>query len=276
MTDAFTLDIQHVIKGYSADGRQLLVLDDINLTIPQGQFVTLLGASGCGKTTLLRLLAGLDGKFFGNLRLGNNALAGPSPERGIVFQEPRLMPWLSVNQNIELALLNTPISPEEKRSRVSRYVELLGLEGFEHALPGQLPAATTQRVAMARALVDRPKLLLLDEPFGALDALARACLQDQLLKLWQSELLTVVLATRDVEEAIYLGDRVVVMTPHPGRVHQILDIPLARPRDRAHPSFSQLRQRALQSPAAAWKSGSPPSELRVVAKQESLMSTAVG
>jgi ABC-type nitrate/sulfonate/bicarbonate transport system ATPase subunit len=275
MTHLATLDIQHLIKGHDFDGRQRLALDDIHLTIPPGQFVGVVGIAGCGKSTLLRLLAGLEGKFFGHLRLGDDAIVGPSLERSIVFPEPRLMPWLSVSGNIELGLLNAPISRAEKRARVARYLELLRLEDVAQTLPRELGAGMAQRVAIARALVNRPKVLLLDEPFGALDALTRAQLQDQLLEIWQRERLTIVFATHDVEEAVYLGDRVVVMTARPGRVVHILDIPLQRPRDRGHPGFAQLRSAVLESLAGRPPEHPPAGGLRLVARNESLPWAAV-
>jgi sulfonate transport system ATP-binding protein len=270
MTRSPTLDIQHLIKGYLLNGRQRLALDDINLTIPQGQFVALTGASGCGKSTLLRLLAGLEPKFFGNLRLGGDAIAGPSFERGIVFREPRLMPWLTVSGNIELGLLNAPLRPEEKRARLARYIELLGLGGLEQRLPRELSAGMAQQVAIARALVHQPKVLLLDEPFAALDALTRAHLQDQLLEIWQAERMTVVFATHDADEAVYLSDRVVVMAPRPGRIRQIVDVPMPRPRERGHPAFGQLRSAVLQSLSGRPRQPTPANGLRLVASNESL------
>ena len=271
MTGAPTLDIQHLIKGYYLlNGRQRVVLDDINLTIPHGQFVAVTGASGCGKSTLLRLLAGLEPKFFGNLRLGGDVIAGPSFERGIVFREPRLMPWLTVRGNVELGLLNAPLRPGERRARVAQYIELLRLGGLEQRLPRELSAGMAQRVAVARALVHRPKLLLLDEPFAALDALTRAHLQDQLLEIWHTERMTLVFATQDADEAVYLSDRVVVMAPRPGRIRQIVDVPMPRPRDRGHPAFAQLRGAVLQSHSGQPLQPIPASGLRLVASNDSL------
>jgi sulfonate transport system ATP-binding protein len=240
-----TLNIRQVSKAYIVDGRPLPVLEDIDLTIPQGEFLSLVGASGCGKSTLLRLLAGLERDFRGELSSGEDRISGPSLERGIVFQEPRLMPWLNVEENIELGLLNAPLSADEKLDRVAQHIALVRLGGFERALPRQLSGGMAQRVAIARALVNRPKIILLDEPFGALDALTRAHLQDQLLEIWQRERLTAIFVTHDVEEALYLSDRVVVMAPRPGRIRRVVEVTLPRPRDRAHTAFGVLRTAVL-------------------------------
>jgi ABC-type nitrate/sulfonate/bicarbonate transport system ATPase subunit len=245
MPQPATLNIRQVSKAYVVDGRALAVLEDIDLTIPQGEFLSLVGASGCGKSTLLRLLAGLERDFQGELSLGEDRIIGPSLERGIVFQEPRLMPWLNVEENIELGLLNAPISVDEKRDRVAQHIALVRLGGFERALPRQLSGGMAQRVAIARALVNRPKIVLLDEPFGALDALTRAHLQDQLLEIWQRERLTAIFVTHDVEEALYLSDRVAVMAARPGRIRRVVEVTLPRPRDRAHPTFGVLRTAVL-------------------------------
>src|ERR1700722_19840184 len=199
MPQPATFNIRKASKAFVVDGRPLSVLEDIDLTIPQGEFLSLVGASGCGKSTLLRLLAGLEREFQGELSLGEDRIVGPSLERGIVFQEPRLMPWLNVEENIELGLLNAPISADEKRDRVAQHIALVRLGGFEKALPRQLSGGMAQRVAIARALVNRPKIVLLDEPFGALDALTRAHLQYQLLVFWQRERLTAIFVTHDVE-----------------------------------------------------------------------------
>jgi ABC-type nitrate/sulfonate/bicarbonate transport system ATPase subunit len=254
-----TLKIRSLSKAYRVDGRPLPVLEDIDLTIPQGEFLSLVGASGCGKSTLLRLLAGLERDFEGELSVCEDRILGPSLERGIVFQEPRLMPWLNVEENIELGLLNAPISAEEKRDRVAHHIALVQLGGFEKALPRQLSGGMAQRVAIARALVNRPKIILLDEPFGALDALTRAHLQEQLLEIWQRERLTAIFVTHDVEEALYLSDRVVVMAPRPGRIRRIFEVSLPRPRDRAHPAFGVLRT-AILSELTGTPADVPPSK----------------
>jgi sulfonate transport system ATP-binding protein len=265
-----TLNIRQVSKAYSVDGRRLPVLEGIDLTIPQGEFLSLVGASGCGKSTLLRLLAGLERDFEGELSLGEDRIVGPSLERGIVFQEPRLMPWLNVQENIELGLLNAPISAEEKRDRVVKHIEMVRLGGFEKALPRQLSGGMAQRVAIARALVNRPTIILLDEPFGALDALTRAHLQDQLLEIWQRERLTAIFVTHDVEEALYLSDRVVVMAPRPGRIRRVVDVDLPRPRDRTQPAFGSLRTAVLNELTGTPSDLAPSSKgpgLRLVAAQ---------
>ena len=172
-------------------------------------------------------------------------VAGPGLDRGLVFQEPRLFPWLTVAQNVASALLNAPLSAEEKRRTVAEHIELVGLAGFEGAYPHQLSGGMAQRAAIARGLVNRPGVLLLDEPFGALDALTKARLQGELQRIWAHERITAILVTHDVEEAVYLGDRVVVMAPRPGRIARVFDVPLERPRDRADERLVQLRKEVL-------------------------------
>ncbi|AUT65929.1 ABC transporter ATP-binding protein [Paraburkholderia terrae] len=240
--------IRNVSKRYAqqdeANGT-LLVLDDISLDIAQGEFVSVLGASGCGKSTLLRLVAGLDRDFRGDISVDGERVRDTSLERGIVFQDHRLFPWLTASQNILAALRNAPLSTQQKRDAVAEHVALVGLEGFEHAYPHQLSGGMAQRVAIARGLVNRPRVLLLDEPFGALDALTRGRLQNELQRIWQHERITMILVTHDVDEAIYLGDRVVTMAPRPGRVKRIAHVDLPRPRERSDARFVRLREQIL-------------------------------
>ncbi|CAG9225189.1 Aliphatic sulfonates import ATP-binding protein SsuB [Paraburkholderia caribensis] len=240
--------IRNVSKRYAqqdeANGT-LLVLDDISLDIAQGEFVSVLGASGCGKSTLLRLVAGLDRDFRGDISVDGERVRDTSLERGIVFQDHRLFPWLTASQNILAALRNAPLTTQQKRDAVAGHVALVGLEGFEHAYPHQLSGGMAQRVAIARGLVNRPRVLLLDEPFGALDALTRGRLQNELQRIWQHERITMILVTHDVDEAIYLGDRVVTMAPRPGRVKRIAHVDLPRPRERSDARFVRLREQIL-------------------------------
>ncbi|KWR81292.1 ABC transporter ATP-binding protein [Cupriavidus sp. IDO] len=246
MPHAGTLSIAHLHKQYEVKGQALPVLEDITLSIAPGEFVSIVGASGCGKSTLLRLVVGLEADYRGEIVLDGRRVVGTSLQRGIVFQEHRLFPWLTVEQNIRLALLNTPGSDADKQRNVQEHIALVGLSGFEQAYPHQLSGGMSQRVAIARALVTRPEILLLDEPFGALDALTRAYLQQELHRIWQAEGITMIIVTHDVEEAVYLGDRVVVMEPRPGRIRRIVPVGLPHPRDRAALPFAQVRDDVLK------------------------------
>ncbi|MDO9237263.1 MAG: ABC transporter ATP-binding protein [Aquabacterium sp.] len=245
MAHAGTIDIKNLSKQYEVKGKPLKVLDNISLSIKPGEFVSIVGSSGCGKSTLLRLLIGLESGYEGELLLDGKRINGTSLERGIVFQEHRLFPWLTVEKNIELGLLNAPGTQTAKNKNVQEHIDLVGLKGFEKAYPYQLSGGMSQRVAIARALVNRPEVLLLDEPFGALDALTRTRLQQELQRIWQAEGITAILVTHDVEEAVYLGDRVVVMQPRPGRIKRIVDVPLTRPRDRASADFIAIKDDVL-------------------------------
>ena len=245
MSHAGTIDIQNVNKHFTVKGTPLKVLDNISLSIQPGEFISIVGSSGCGKSTLLRMLIGLESDYEGQILLDGQRIKGTSLDRGIVFQEHRLFPWLTVEQNVGLGLLNAPGSQAEKDKNVQEHIHLVGLKGFEKAYPHQLSGGMSQRVAIARALVNRPEVLLLDEPFGALDALTRSRLQQELQRIWQAESITAILVTHDVEEAVYLGDRVVVMQPRPGRIKRIVDVNLPRPRDRVAADFVALKDDVL-------------------------------
>jgi sulfonate transport system ATP-binding protein len=239
-TSSQQLDIHVVAKNFhssQSSGGSLKVLEDIDLSLPAGEFVSIVGASGCGKSTLLRLVLGLDTDYDGRISLGGRRIEGPGLDRGIVFQDHRLFPWLTVEQNIAVGLRNADFPTVRKRELVAEHVALVGLEGFEKSFPHQISGGMAQRVAIARGLVNRPRVLLLDEPFGALDALTRARLQAELQRIWQKERITMLLVTHDVEEAVFLGDRVVVMQPHPGRVRRVVPVDLPRPRNRSDPAF---------------------------------------
>lgn len=246
MSASTVIEIQRVRKQFKVKSEVLSVLDDLSLTIQPGEFLSIVGASGCGKSTLLRLLVGLDRDYQGEIRVGGTLLTGTSLDRGIVFQEHRLFPWLTLEQNVGLGLQNSTWSEEKKRQAVREHIALVGLNGFEAAYPHQLSGGMAQRAAIARGLVNRPSILLLDEPFGALDALTRTRLQTELQSIWQREKITMVLVTHDVDEAVYLGDRVVVMQPRPGRIKKIFSIDVAHPRERSEPQLKVLSEQVRQ------------------------------
>ena len=239
------LEVRGAAKQFRVGGVPLPVLDNVDLSVSPGEFLTIVGTSGCGKSTLLRLIAGLDADYGGEITYDGARVAGPDLDRGLVFQEPRLFPWLTVAQNIALGLLNARLSEAAKKRSVVGHIELVGLAGFEDAYPHQLSGGMAQRAAIARGLVNRPGLLLLDEPFGALDALTRARLQNELQRIWARERITMMLVTHDVEEAVYLGDRVVVMAPRPGRIAATFDVGLPYPRDRADPVLLGVRNAVM-------------------------------
>lgn len=240
------LQVQNVGKTYALDGSELRVLQDINLDIRQGEFISIVGASGCGKSTLLRLIAGLEAQYDGAIIYQGQRVSAPALDRGIVFQEHRLFPWMTVEENIALAFDATAVSPAERKQRVARQIDVVGLSGFEKAYPHQISGGMSQRVAISRALVLRPRLLLLDEPFGALDALTRLKLQQELQRLWERDGQTTILVTHDVEEAVFLGDRIVVMNARPGTIRRIVDVDLPRPRVRSAAAFQSIKENVLQ------------------------------
>ncbi|MBD1550768.1 ABC transporter ATP-binding protein [Pseudomonas typographi] len=244
---ANSLVLDHVSKHFTQpnNGAALQVLDDIALNIAPGEFISIVGASGCGKSTLLRLILGLESEFEGQILLGGRAIRGTGLERGIVFQDHRLFPWLNVRDNIAVGLKNSPLASAAKQQVVREHLALVGLERFAEAYPHQISGGMAQRVAIARGLVNRPSVLLLDEPFGALDALTRARLQNELQRIWAQENITMVLVTHDVEEAVFLGDRVVVMQPNPGRIKRIVDVGLPHPRQRSDARLVALRDDVL-------------------------------
>lgn len=220
-------------------------LDGVSLAIAAGELVSVIGPSGCGKSTLLRLIAGLDSADSGELWVGAEAITGPSAERGLVFQDPNLFPWLTVTGNIEAGLVARRVL-HEKRHEVEAFMRLVGLEGFASAYPHHLSGGMAQRVALARALINHPKVLLLDEPLGALDAFTRMRMQDEVLRLWEARGTTMLLVTHDIDEAIYMSDRIVLMTPRPGRIEQMMAVDLPRPRQRNASEFLRLRGGILE------------------------------
>jgi sulfonate transport system ATP-binding protein len=242
------LTLENISKRFASrpgSTRQLQVLDHVQLDIAPGEFISIVGASGCGKSTLLRLILGLDEAYDGRILLDGQPIKGTGLERGIVFQDHRLFPWLNVEQNVAVGLKNSPLSKEHKRDTVREHIELVGLQDFTDAYPHQISGGMAQRVAIARGLVNRPSVLLLDEPLGALDALTRTRLQGELQNIWAKEKITMILVTHDVDEAVFLGDRVVVMQPNPGRIRRVLDIDLPRPRNRSDSRFIALRDDVL-------------------------------
>ena len=244
--DASSLRVVNVGKRFrAADGTDVHALHDASLTIAPGEMVSLVGPSGCGKSTLLRLLAGLDAPGSGELWVGNEPIAGPSAERGLVFQDPNLFPWLTVRRNIEAGLVARGVL-RRRRHEVAEFMRLVGLEAFANAYPHQLSGGMAQRAALARALVNHPRVLLLDEPLGALDAFTRMRMQDEVLRLWRARGTTMLLVTHDIDEAIYMSDRIVIMTPRPGRIERIIDVTLDRPRHRNDPRFLALRSEILE------------------------------
>ena len=243
-----SLRILGVTKHFpAADNPEVPIpaLDNISLSVAPGELVCLIGPSGCGKSTLLRLIAGLDKPTSGELWVGTDQITGPSAQRGLVFQDPNLFPWLTVRGNFQAGLVARGLH-QNKRHEVEEFMRVVGLETFANAYPHHLSGGMAQRVALGRALINHPKVLLLDEPLGALDAFTRMRMQDEVLRLWQARRTTMLLVTHDIDEAIYMSDRIVIMTSRPGRIERIIDIALTRPRDRNDPRFLRLRTDILE------------------------------
>ena len=259
-----SLTILDVTKTFPAPAGQTgrtLAIDRVSLQVSAGELVSIVGPSGCGKSTLLRLVAGLDLPDSGELCVGDESITSPSAERGLVFQDPNLFPWLTVRRNIQAGLAARGVL-RSKRHEVEEFLSLVGLEAFANSYPHHLSGGMAQRAALARALINHPKVLLLDEPLGALDAFTRMRMQDEVLRLWQSRRTTMLLVTHDIDEAIYMSDRIVIMTPRPGRLERNIDIPLQRPRDRNSPEFLRLRGDILEHLHFAGQINQSPAETR--------------
>ena len=238
-----SLEIRIDRKTFGGSQGDLLVLQDVALAIEPGEFVCIIGGSGCGKTTLLRIIAGLETDYKGNVSVDGSPATMPGLDRGMVFQEHRLLPWLTVHDNVAFGLAHR--SREERTKKTRHYINLVGLDDFEYEYPHRLSGGMSQRVALARALAGCPEVLLLDEPFASLDALTRVRMQQELLRLWQAERTTVVLVTHDIEEAVYLADRVVVMSRQPGTIREIVPVGFVRPRERTSEDFVAVRKQIL-------------------------------
>jgi sulfonate transport system ATP-binding protein len=234
------IKIAHLSKTFNQRGSQLDVLQNINLEIDKGEFLTIVGSSGCGKSTLLRLIAGLDTDYDGTITIDDKNVNGIGEDRGMVFQDHRLFPWMTVEQNIGYGL--EQLSQRERFILVKRYIELVGLKGFERSKPFELSGGMSQRVALARTLVKKPDILLLDEPFGALDALTRIQMQHEILRIREQTNMTMILVTHDIDEAVLLGDRVIVMSKKTGGIQKTIPVYLSRPRDRNSHDFIKIRE----------------------------------
>jgi NitT/TauT family transport system ATP-binding protein len=239
------LSFKDVGKVFPKDEEDLVAIRDFDLEVEEGEFVCLLGPSGCGKTTLLRMVAGLESISEGSIELNGKVITGPGSDRGMVFQDFGLFPWRNVKKNVEFGLEIKGV-PAEKRAETSqKYVELVGLKGFEKSHPRELSGGMKQRVGIARALANDPAVLLMDEPFGALDAQTRNQMQMELLRIWKETKKTVLFVTHSVDEAVFLADRIVVMTARPGSIKDLWEVDLPRPRDRASSEFIALRKNIL-------------------------------
>jgi NitT/TauT family transport system ATP-binding protein len=221
---------------------EVVALDGVDLEIGDDEFLTVLGPSGCGKTTLLNIVAGFEEATGGEVRVDGETIRKPGPDRGVVFQEYALFPWLTVEQNIEFGLRERGVPKAKRRARVRQQITSVGLSGFGRRYPQELSGGMRQRVALARVLVNDPKILLMDEPFAALDAQTRSIMQQELLRVWSAERRTAIFITHNIEEAILLGDRVVVMTARPGRIKDVVAVDLPRPRDVTSAEFNEIRR----------------------------------
>ena len=240
------IKISNVTKIFNqGEAEEVTALNGVDFTIPAGSFVSLIGPSGCGKTTLLRCIAGLESPTSGEVSVDGTKITKPGSDRGFAFQQANLFPWLTIRDNIAFGLRARHIYKERKKD-VDEFINLVGLKGFEKSYPHQLSGGMNQRASLARALVGHPKILLLDEPLGALDAFTRMTMQDEIIRLWQEHKTTMVMVTHDVDEAVYLSDYVVVMSPRPAKVEKIIHIDLSHPRARGQDVFLKYRTQILE------------------------------
>src|SRR5712691_3656566 len=239
------VEIQGLTKRYAVDGAEIVALLEIDVTINEGEFLCLLGPSGCGKSTLLKVVAGLIPATAGSVRINGRPVTAPGPDRAVVFQDYALFPWMTVSANAEFGLAARGLDPARRHEVSSELLRVVGLADFAGKYPHHLSGGMKQRVSIARALAVDPVLLLMDEPFGALDAQTRYVMQQELLRIWRAYRKTVLFVTHSIEEALYLGDRVLIMTARPGRTKAELRVEQPRPRDIASPELTRLRRQAL-------------------------------
>lgn len=230
---------------YRTDDKETVAVDDFTIDIKKGELVSIIGPSGCGKTTILRCIAGLLQPTSGTITIGNNEVRGAGSDRGMVFQDFALFPWRTVKQNVQFGMEMAGVSKEEREERAMRYIKAVGLERFADSRIHELSGGMKQRVGIARALVMHPAITLMDEPFGALDAQTRNIMQEQLVKIIQRSERTILFVTHSVDEALYLSDRVVILTKRPSTIHKVVEVPWDRPRDRTNPEFTQMRKEIL-------------------------------
>jgi NitT/TauT family transport system ATP-binding protein len=238
------LRAEHIHTVFTRDGKSTPVLQDINLEVAAGEFVCLLGPSGCGKSTLLSTLAGFLSPTSGQVKIDGESVRGPDPRRIFVFQERGVFPWLTVEGNIAFGLFHLAVA--EQRQRVAHYIRMVGLEGFEKAYPAALSGGMKQRLEVARALAVNPDMLFLDEPFGALDSITRLIMRGELLRIWEKERKTIIFVTHDIDEAVQLADRVVVLSARPANIQRIVDIDIPHPRDISSARYLELRDGIFQ------------------------------
>jgi ABC-type nitrate/sulfonate/bicarbonate transport system ATPase subunit len=241
------LDKTYVSQARDGSLTETHALSDINLTVAQGEFICIIGASGCGKSTLLRIVAGFETLSTGEMHVMGKSIAGPGPDRGMVFQDYALFPWLSVAANIAYGPRQAGLPKAQIAELTERYLDMVGLQKFRNRYPHELSGGMKQRVAIARVLANDPAVILMDEPFGALDAITRNGLQESLLHIWEKARKTILFITHSVDEAVYLADRVIVLSPHPGRLKLEIPIDLPRPRDIASVEFNRLKREMLDA-----------------------------
>ncbi|PIQ83343.1 MAG: nitrate/sulfonate/bicarbonate ABC transporter ATP-binding protein [Candidatus Omnitrophica bacterium CG11_big_fil_rev_8_21_14_0_20_63_9] len=239
------VELQHVSKSFRHNGQTVEVLHDINLTVAPGEFVCLLGPTGCGKSTIVNLVAGLETPNAGTILVDGRPIAGPGPRRVVVFQDAALFPWLTVLGNVEFGLRMARVPKTERHTAAMAYIKLVHLSKFAHAYPHQLSGGMRQRAAIARALVMQPDILLMDEPFGALDAQTRAVLQEELLEIWRRTGCSILFVTHNIREATGLADRVYVISSRPGRIRHVEPISTPRPRHAENPSLVECQRKIL-------------------------------
>lgn len=236
------LTIEHLSKTFSVDNQPLEVLKDIDLTIKQGEFVVIVGHSGCGKSTLLKIMAGLEHQDNDGVILYNGSpITGPSPERGMIFQEHRLMPWMTLEKNVSLGLIHE--SKVRKKEIADKYLKMVHLYEFRNAYPSQISGGMSQRAAIARALTNKPQMLLLDEPFGALDAMTKIDMQNEIVAIRNQENTTMIMVTHDIEEAVFLANRIIVFSNRPGHILDDIEIQLPSHRDRTSADFAWYKKK---------------------------------
>jgi ABC-type nitrate/sulfonate/bicarbonate transport system ATPase subunit len=245
------LKAEHIVTAFSRDGVTTQVLNDINLEVMEAEFVCLLGPSGCGKSTLLSTMAGFLSPTSGAIRIDGEIVHGPDPRRIFVFQERGVFPWLTVEGNIAFGLYN--LARNERDQRVAHYIKMVGLTGFEKAFPAALSGGMKQRLEVARALAVNPDMLFLDEPFGALDSITRLTMRAELLRIWEAERKTIIFVTHDIDEAVQLADRVVVMSARPATIQQIVNVDIAHPRDISSARYLELREGIFEQIGLAHK-----------------------